>query len=237
MYNLLKKKRITGALEKIFNHLLLNVFYLKNQGLYYGKTGCLLFFAHFAKLYNDEVTDEVVSEIIDDIFASVVNIQELGIPNGLCGIGWGVEYMIQNQLMEGDTDDVLVNLDRVIYSKEIKTVASCPDFSDILKYITVRLTSCCGESKNLPFPRDYLSELYQTAKKQADIQDFAMGNEVNILGEILEKGRFRRGPVSLTPEMTGQASIDKFPLVLLSLHNGISGFGIKLIIENSNNLP
>jgi hypothetical protein len=34
--------------------------------------------------------------------------------------------------------------------------------------------------------------------------------------------------------MTGQASIANFPVVLLGLHNGISGLGIKLMIENNN---
>jgi hypothetical protein len=191
-----------------------------------------LFFAHFAKLYNDEIADEVVSEIIDSIFASVGNIHELNIPNGVCGVGWGVEYLIQNQLMDGDTDDILADLDRLIFRQDIDAVASSLYFSDILKYVTVRLTSCCGESKNLPFPRDYLSELYHAAKMQASIADYAVNNYSGIIGEILEKGRFRQEPIKLTPEMTWQASIANFPVVLLGLHNGISGLGINLMMEN-----
>jgi len=226
-----------NPIQKIYNHLLLNLAYINNPGLYRGKTGCLLFFAHYAKLYEDSVDDEIVSEIIDDVFASVGALPVLNIPDGACGIGWGVEYILQNRLMEGDSDEILADLDKMIFSRDIKTIASPADFSDVLRYIAIRLTSSCGEnSKMIPFPRNYLLELYQAAKDPARMPDFAVNNDVNTIKKVLEKGRFRRKPICLSPEMTGQVSIDRFPLVPLGLHNGLSGWGIKRMLENHSKL-
>ena len=222
------------TIRKIYNHLLLNIAYVNNPGLYSGKTGCLLFFAHYAKLYDDKVNDEIVSEIIDDIFSTVGKISELNIPDGVCGVGWGVEYILQNQLMEGDSDEILADLDKMIFSRDIKTITSQADFSDIIKYAAIRLTSSCGGSKNIPFPRNYLLELYQAAKHPARIPDFAANNDLNVIKKVLEKGRFRRNPLCLAPEMTGHASIEEFPFISLGLHKGLSGFGIKLMIESCN---
>jgi len=222
------------SVQKIYNHLLLNVAYIANPGLYSGKTGCLLFFAHYARLFEDDVNNEIVSEIIDDIFASAGNLSSLNIPDGVCGIGWGVEYILQNQLMEGDSDEILADLDKMIYSRGIKTIVSQADFIGVLKYIAIRLTSSCGENKNIPFPHNYLLELYQAAKDPEKMPDFAVNNDVDIIKKVLEKGRYRRKPLGLSPEMTGQVSLDKFPLVPLGLHNGLSGLGIKLMLEPRN---
>ncbi|MFR5871025.1 MAG: hypothetical protein ACLUEV_04710 [Alistipes sp.] len=38
--------------------------------------------------------------------------------DGLCGIGWGVEHLIQNALLEGDSDDVLEDIDKKIIERD-----------------------------------------------------------------------------------------------------------------------
>ena len=222
-------------IRKIFNHLLLNVIYISDIGLYFGKTGFLLFFAHYAKLTVDDVDDEIVAEIIDDIFHSVGNLSSMSIPDGVCGVGWGVEYILQNKLMEGDSDEILADLDKMIFSKGVESILSNPYFTDILRYIAIRLTSLCGKSKDIPFPRNFLLELYQSAKDQNKILDISINNDFNIIKKNLEKGRFRRKPIAITQEFTGRASIDTFPLVPLGLHNGLSGLGINLLLELQKN--
>jgi len=222
----------TDTLIRIYNHLLINVEYLSNHGLYYGKTGCLIFFAQVARLFDDEIADEVVVELINEIFSSIGNIFSLNIPDGLCGIGWGVEYILQNQLMEGDSDYILADLDKMIQNNQIETVISSDVLADVIQYVAIRLTSICGLNRDNPFPCSYLLELYQAAQNTKIISDFSINNYINIIKKVLEKGRFRRKPLILTLEMTGQVSFDKFPFIPLGLHNGLSGLGIKLLKRN-----
>jgi len=220
-------------IQKIYNHLLLNKIYLTNPGLYYGKTGCLLFFAHYARLFEDDVNGEIVSEITDDIFASVGAETAMGIQQGVCGIGWGVEYILQNRLMEGDSDEILADLDQMILRKEVKTIVSHPDFTGIVRYVAVRLTSPCGGGTDIPFPQDYLTELYQAAANHpASMSDLSIQNDINTIRKTMAAGRFSEKPLVLSCDMLGQVSIDRFPLIPLGLYNGLSGLGIKLLLED-----
>ena len=36
--------------------------------------------------------------------------------NGLCGIGTGIEYLLQKKLVEGNSDEILHQIDSAVYS-------------------------------------------------------------------------------------------------------------------------
>ena len=218
------------VVRKIYHHLLLNKVYITNPGLYFGKTGCLLFFVHYAHLFEDDIHDEIVAEIIDDLFAVVGSVSALDIQHGLCGIGWGMEYILQNRLMEGDSDEILADLDKTIVNRDVKTISSHPDFADILRYVAVRLTSPCGGGTELPFPHNYLMELYNAVGHPERTADVNI-HDANTVKKTLETGRFTEKPIGLTDDMLGQVSLNRFPLVLSGLCNGLSGLGIKLMLE------
>lgn len=50
----------------------------------------------------------------------------LDFKEGLCGIGWGIDYLIHHGLLEGDPDEILEDLDKLIFSCDIET---CTDTS------------------------------------------------------------------------------------------------------------
>ena len=216
-------------LKRIYYHLLLNESYFSSIGLYFGKTGCLLFLAHYAKLLNDSVLDEIVLEVIDEIFEKAVSVNTMDIPTGLCGIGWGVEYILQNKLMEGDSDEILVELDDIIINKNTRLISSESDFSDILKYIVIRLTSISGNGTEIPFPNDYLMGLVHDSRK-IDTEDIK--HHARTIQKIIENGRYKERPIILTNEMLGTVSMEGFPFVALGLKNGLCGLGIRIMSES-----
>ena len=227
---------LSNNIKKIFNHLLLNVSYLNDYGLYYGKTGCLLFLARYAHRHENDINDEVVSELIDDIFSAVPKISSLSMQRGICGIGWGVEYILQNELLEGDSDEILGDLDKLIVKKEAKPVANSPECADVLRYIAVRLTSSCAETNRLPFPPDYLLELCDLVNQSSRPIDAPMQNDISVIKKSVADGRFSLPPIRLSDEMIGEASLKQFPFVSIGLHNGLSGLGIKWLLDNQSNL-
>lgn len=219
-----------NAIDKIYNHLLLNATYLTDYGLYEGKTGCLLFFAHYAKQHGDEVNDEVVSNLIDDIFANVSCMPAYDLKHGVCGIGWAVEYLLQNHLQEGNSDEILFDLDNRIVKNGINNQIPQADVTGIIKYVATRLTSPCGcTTNNIPYPPAFLQDLYYIATGE-DLNTDA-GNDLSVIGKVLQSGRYQEKRAILSPDMTGSASMEKFPHIFLSLHNGLSGLGIKLLLN------
>ena len=221
-------------LRRIYNHLLLNVDYLTDPGLYFGKMGCLLFFAHYAKKYNNKINEDIVSDISEDIYSSIMRPVTYSFERGICGIGWGVEYLLQNELMEGDPDDILNDVDRTILNRDIRKVTpnAYIEVIGIIKYVVTRLTSSSGNTSVIPFPVDYLSELYQTICMLNRNAIFDLHQEEVIISENLTNGRFLGKPISLTPDMFGESvDFSNFPFIPLGLKNGLSGIGINALLK------
>lgn len=85
--------------------------FTKNLGLMYGKMGISICFFHLFK--QSEITlfktftEELIDEIYDEITVNISNDFE----NGLAGIGWGLEYLIQERFIDGDSEEVLEDVD------------------------------------------------------------------------------------------------------------------------------
>ena len=89
-------------LDRQTRHLILSYHFAPNAGLLNGKMGGVAFFGQYAKHTGKAYFREYAEELLD----------------GLCGIGWGVEHLIQNALLEGDSDDVLEDIDKKIIERD-----------------------------------------------------------------------------------------------------------------------
>lgn len=55
-------------------------------------------------------------EMLDDIWNECTKDMSLAYRDGLCGIGAGTEYLIQNGFVEGNTDEVLAEIDSRVFA-------------------------------------------------------------------------------------------------------------------------
>ena len=92
-------------LDRQTRHLILSYHFAPNAGLLNGKMGGVAFFGQYAKH-----TGKAYFREYENIPINFVD--------GLCGIGWGVEHLIQNALLEGDSDDVLEDIDKKIIERD-----------------------------------------------------------------------------------------------------------------------
>ena len=60
----------------------------------------------------EEEADKLLNKIIDHCSLAVPITYE----NGLCGIGTGIEYLLQKKLVEGNSDEILHQIDSAVYS-------------------------------------------------------------------------------------------------------------------------
>lgn len=103
--------------QKIINSLLLNASFIDNLGLMHGKMGISILFYHLARKHNNKIYEEYAGELIDEIYEEITSNTPVDFENGLAGIGWGIEYLVQEGFIEADTDEVLEEFDNWIFKE------------------------------------------------------------------------------------------------------------------------
>ena len=205
----MSKKEDDILLERIANHLIIQTSAMDDIGLYYGKIGIVLFFAHYARYTGCSVYEDFADELLGEVIENISDELPINMRTGLCGIGWGIEYLIQNHFMEGDSDEILGELDEKIMERDlrrIKDLSFDTGLEGISCYIRMRLKSPRKESAKLPFDSTYLSEW---AKMNIDDE----GKDVlqNILNvEMVDDDILR---------------------LTLGLRNGCAGYGLNLLLK------
>jgi len=87
----------------------------RNYGLMDGNTGISILFYHLARNTNNPEFEKVADELLDVVFANLNTLFPVDFENGLAGIGWGIEYLVQNNFVEGNTDKILEEVDNKIF--------------------------------------------------------------------------------------------------------------------------
>lgn len=87
----------------------------KNQGLMHGNSGLCIYFYHLARNTNNAEYEQLADDLLDKVFANLSTSAFADFENGLAGIGWGIEYLVQNGFAEGDTDDILEEVDNKVF--------------------------------------------------------------------------------------------------------------------------
>jgi lantibiotic modifying enzyme len=105
--------------QRISNTLLLNASFIGNIGLLHGKLGISICFYHLARQTGNQIYEDYAGELIDEIYEEITANTPVGFENGLAGIGYGIEYLVQNGFIEADTDEVLEEFDNRIFKELI----------------------------------------------------------------------------------------------------------------------
>ncbi len=117
--NCKQMEHIISTDQQIINTLLLNASFIDNIGLMHGKMGVSIFFFHLARQTKNQIYEDYAGELIDEIYEEITANTPLDFENGLAGIGWGIEYLVQNGFIDADTDEVLEEFDNRIFKELI----------------------------------------------------------------------------------------------------------------------
>ena len=109
------KSNIENRLRRIANVLMLNAGHIDNPGLFNGKMGISIFFYLYGRYTGNEVFSDYAGELIDEIYEEINTNTPVDFQNGLSGIGWGIEYLVENKFVDADTDEALSEIDNAIY--------------------------------------------------------------------------------------------------------------------------
>lgn len=134
----------------------------EDLGLYNGKMGYVLFFFHCARHLDNLWFEKYAEDLLDEIYSDVTLETPLNFFNGLCGIGWGIEYLVQHGFVKGCTDEILADLDEKVMRTDPRRIEDSSyetGIRGIAAYVCSRLSSPRSLGSTLPFDSLYLGDL------------------------------------------------------------------------------
>ena len=143
-----KTIKTTALLDK-------KVFDLKEgytNGLAYGKMGLCIYYYYICRILDNTDYKQKAELLINEVFEQIKMTKGLDIKSGLGGIGLGVEYLIDNKYVKGDSNDILSDVDNELF----KMICNLDKLKDddlsphlqLIYYFTVRLKKQKKNSEN-----------------------------------------------------------------------------------------
>lgn len=109
--------------EKMLNHLILHANDVPNAiGLLDGKMGIALVLAHYARYSRKKEIEHAADFLVENVMNQLTTTTSIEFANGLSGIGWGIEYLIQNNYMKGCGADILQDIDERIMQVDVTRI-------------------------------------------------------------------------------------------------------------------
>lgn len=215
---------VDSRLLRIAHYLTLNASFLRDISLCHGKMGIAIFFFHYSRYCGDSVYMEYAWDLIEEVYRGVHDGLPVNFENGLCGIGFGIEYLVQNRFMEGDTGEVLGDLNRLIMERDprrIKDTSFEKGLGGIYYYVSVHTYSPFNLTPTLDAA--YHRELQQ-AINNLDISVLGMKGypAFNSLQPLAFPPYMIRDKVELKEEV----DITRYAL---GVAKGLSGIGLQLM--------
>ncbi|MPM06813.1 hypothetical protein SDC9_53116 [bioreactor metagenome] len=211
MKNLILDCEIDELLYRIANKLIIHTSYFSNLGLYHGKMGIVLFFAHYARYTNCSIYDDFAGELIDDIFDDIDDELPINFESGLCGIGWGIEYLLKNGFLEDCSSEILSEIDKKIMEKDLTRISDISvktGLKGISYYVYKRINSLDRSLNIVSFDEKYLKVLNELT------ETMTIPSDKDILLEIVETTPIR--------------SLEEWKI---GINNGCAGYGLNYLLK------
>lgn len=223
-----------NSFEQALSYLVINSSFVSNIGLFHGKMGLVLFFSFYARYLNDDQYNRFAYDLLDEIYEDIHENVLLNFENGLCGIGWAIEYLVQNGYMEGDTDEILEDIDKRIMEYDVCRISDLSfrsGLAGIVYYVCARL-STFRKNNTLPFDSAFLENLKRvllnTQFSEVDeVPPCLTKTYLNALKGI----RPEKLELPVLLQLSDSQIPDNLRLVPLGLKDGLSGILLQLVIN------
>jgi len=162
--------------QQIIRHLMMYSGQSSDQGLLYGKMGVVILMCRYSRFSGNSLYEDFAGELLDTIYENLNTELPVDFERGLCGIGWSIEYLVQNQFTQGDTREILEEVNQWIMELDPRRITDASiehGLGGILLYVQYHLCSCISSGKKLPFDELYLSDLAHAATQMLASSDLS----------------------------------------------------------------
>lgn len=173
-------------------YLMLNASFTRDLGLFRGKVGIAIFFAQYAQFTKETIWDDYAGFLLDEIYEDIHTFLPVNFEDGLCGIGYGIEYLVQNGYMEGNTSDILEQVDSRVMERDPERIN---DYSlekglpGVLLYAYMRIISSLLNNRPLPFDTEYLVALSKASECLLQEETDELSKKIAIIYCQLEQSK------------------------------------------------
>lgn len=206
--------------QRMVHHLILKSPFINDLGLFHGKMGIALFFFEYGRSTGCDVYTDIAEELLDDIWALIDAELSISFESGLSGIGWGIEYLLQNRFISGDGNEVCEEMDRIIMQTDLCRLDDQrldTGLEGLFYYVSARMQGAASQKNPLPFDRRYREDLHL-------VNSFFDMDDLDAF--------YNRYPVSVFPFLSSALLTEEtYVSASLELKDGLAGFLLKQQIQ------
>lgn len=217
-------------IERIPHIIMMNSFFIPDPGLYQGQMGIAIAMAKLYQQTENEVFLDFSYELLDQVISKVNKQLSFSLNEGLAGIGWGIEFFIQNDLVEGTGVEICEEIDYKIIETDpnrIRDFSLESGFEGLLHYILFHMKGAVVQSTKKPFDNEYLSAIYGICQK-LDVNDApeSLLSLSKMFIDLIERNAYPNYEILPAYFISNMPEIRHNNLMSshLGLNNGLSGY-------------
>ncbi len=215
-------------------------------GLFSGKMGICICYYHLAHKTGDKAYEHFAEKLLDEVYSKVPKTNILDIDSGLSGIGWGINYLIKNNFVQGNVNHVLRDIDDQIFSVmnlnwEERVAGNSQNFVLLLYYLYERLKAQKKGSPDEYLYQQLIIKIINRLDDEVTIRDWKEHHSFNlkyllpsyllILSRLFELNFFNY-KISKTFDELSSVVLSAFPL--LHIHRLWLLVGIQSVLEQTS---
>lgn len=158
---------ISPILREIADKEMLTSLFMRDYSLIDGQMGCAIFFALLSRATQNHWYEDFAGELLENLCDNLTVHLPMNFSSGLCGIGWGIEFLKYKGFINDDTDEILSDIDKAVMERDIRRVTDTSlqtGLTGVLAYVRSRLMSD-RDTSYVPFDDIYLSDVDMVASK------------------------------------------------------------------------
>jgi hypothetical protein len=134
------KHKADERLQAIANIIQLSAENTTSPGLLNGNMGSVIFFYNYYRYCGKDYYNSLAGDLLDSTIENINSDEPLNLSTGLLGFGWGIEYLVKEKFVEGDPDEILNDMEKLILSREDVLLPDKQDqtWFDIVHYTIAR---------------------------------------------------------------------------------------------------
>ena len=140
--------------HKIMHAFIVHNNTIKDVGLLHGKMGIVLCSFHIGRVNDNNAFTLFAEDMLNKVIESLHKNIPIDFENGVTGIGWAVEYLIQNEFIEANADEVLEEIDEKVFKTLLYKENVIDDTLSMIHYLISRMCYRIDENTN-----EYVEEI------------------------------------------------------------------------------
>lgn len=219
----MKKNKFTQE-QKMLHHLILHSHDVPTAwGLFDGMTGIMLVLVHYARVRRMPVIEHVSDYLMEQITKNIVKADSIYLGNGMAGLGWGIEYLIQNGYMKGYSVELTQEIDERVMGVDIRRMTDDSmekGLIGLFHYVIAHIQGAALQGRSA-FDQQYLDDWMHVLQFRQGC--FPQDKQWADMSEMLTNAINGRCVYSLDLIQFIEP-MRRAPLDLLGLRNGLAGY-------------